>query len=160
MRLRAWRNWGGWVLVSVVTASLGVAGCGPSYGTVTGKVSYKGVPLKGGNVTFCRSDGRPGGISPIAEDGTYTISKIASGEVTVCVDTRSLERAAKSPARKYTPPEGKEMPGGGSQGMDPEEALRRYTWIPLQYSDPALSPLKYTVKGGSQEYDIELQELK
>ena len=37
--------------------------------------------------------------------------------------------------------------------------LKRYVQIPLGYSDPAKTPLSFTVKGGSQTYDVKLEPL-
>jgi hypothetical protein len=96
--------------------------------------------------------------APIGPDGSYSIPKIPAGPVTIAVETRSA-RAAKIP-RGMMPPKGAEVPPEaqesgvyGGQGR----SGGKYTAIPDQYADPDTSNLTYTVTGGAQTHDIELQ---
>ena len=52
------RELGRWGTFLVLLVLVGVSGCG-STGSVSGKVSYKGTPLKGGTVTFLSSESKP-----------------------------------------------------------------------------------------------------
>lgn len=152
MRLLLRQGVRGWVGLSVLLLALCTLGCGSPIGTVTGKIYYKNVPLKGGNVTFVSSDKTKSLISPIAEDGSYRIEKVPIGIVKVLVETNSL--AKKSTLRTSTPPPG--MKDGNKAAIDPKEMARRYVAIPLNYSDVEKSGLEYTVQGGSQTHDIKL----
>jgi hypothetical protein len=76
------------VLLALVL-SLGLAGCGSSKGTVSGKVYYKDAPLKGGTVTVVGAD-KQSYLAEIQEDGNYSVEKIPVGEVSITVETTSL----------------------------------------------------------------------
>ncbi len=74
--------------IAVCLISL-VAGCGentpekPPTVPVKGRVTYKGSPLTGGDVTFAPSGGgvdRRAGSGPIQSDGTFVISSYQSGD--------------------------------------------------------------------------------
>src|SRR5262245_47013894 len=94
------------VLLAVMTS-----GCGPGVGTVSGKVFYQGKVVKGGNVTFVSSEGRPSLSATINEDGSYSVPKITAGAVKICVDTKSVNPSAAKGV-KYSPPKGMKAPEG------------------------------------------------
>jgi hypothetical protein len=149
------RGLGRWGVFLPLLALLGLSGC-EGTATVSGKVLYKGVPLKGGNVTFASTEGRRSVATSINEDGTYTIQKVPAGAVTICVETESLNPALKRTARKYSPPPGQKAPGGFGSG-NTEDTAKRFVPIPPQYAEPESSDLKYTVASGTQTKDIELK---
>jgi hypothetical protein len=128
------------------------AGCGKPTGSVSGKVIYKGQPLKGGTVVFVTADGKTGGRSDIAEDGTYSIAEVPVGAVKISVETKSLKpnanRAREGSAPKNMPPEAAGYKGGNTAD--------RYIPIPERYSQVDTSELAYTVIAGKQEHPIEL----
>jgi len=134
-----------------------MSGCGSSTAKVSGKVYYNGTLLKGGNVTFISSEGKPTVSAAIQADGTYTLPRAPTGKVKICVDTSSLNPATKTNAPKYGPPAGFEAPRGRKSGNAADTA-DRYTWVPAHYADPDSSDLAYEVKGGNQEHDIQLKE--
>lgn len=149
IQIRHWRTWAGLLLLS---CGLMLAGCGSgSNGTVSGKVSYKGQPLKGGNVSIIPKKG--GTLSsPIAEDGSYKISKVPIGSATITVETKSLrpvpQKSLPGPYAKAP----KDVLPQGVQG-DP----KRYVRIPDKYADPEGSGLSLDVKGGVQTHNIDLK---
>ena len=135
---------------------LGAAGCGAS-GSVTGKVLYKGHPLEGGTVLFV-SPGRASVTAEIGPDGSYSIPKIPAGPVHIAVETQSA-KAGKVP-KGMMPPKGVEVPPEAQQsgvyagqGRSGGKAVA----IPEQYADPDKSNLTYTVTGGPQTHDVDLQ---
>lgn len=138
------------LIVPVLIGLLGVAGCGPGVATVTGKVSYKGTPLKGGNITFVSTEGKPTISDKISESGTYTLRDVPTGTVTICVETESLKTAARAPV--YSAP-----PGMTNPNAPPPNQANRYVPIPTKYADTATSGLSYKVVG-SQTHDIELTD--
>jgi len=143
----------------------GVAGCGPSVGTLTGKVTYKGNALKGGNVTLIPADSGETFSAAIQEDGTYTFEQLKSGKYKVCVDTSGLKPQRTTGGRpaaamKNEPPKGAEMPEGYKMAAPfaqvQAENARRYVEIPAQYADPNSTSLSLDYRGGSQKHDITL----
>jgi hypothetical protein len=146
------------VLVAI-TAALGATGCGSPKGSVSGKVNYKGSPLKGGQVTFFMANGS-NVSSEITEDGSYSIDKVVAGPVKISVSTSSLRPAsaagpgqAQGGHRSYSPPAGQENPNKSESTAD---RAKRYVAIPEKYEDAKTSGKEYTVKSGKQEYNIDL----
>jgi hypothetical protein len=150
---------GGLYLCGILLA----AGCGGK-GVVSGKVLYKGQPVRGGNVSFIPEGG---GVmsSPIEEDGNYTIQNVPVGRVTITLETDSIRPFLQRGGPGSAPPPElqKNMNSDpAKQDMAKTEAqmadrAKRYVRIPPQYSDPNKSNLTYVVKSGKQEYDIELK---
>jgi hypothetical protein len=129
-------------------------GCGAGKGTVSGKVLYKGQPLKGGNVTFSpEQEGATTLSSRIQEDGSYTVQGIATGPVKIAVETES----AKPPPTPQQLARRNVAPVPGDPNAESKEGgASRYVKIPAKYKDSATSDLKYTVQRGSQSFDIKL----
>lgn len=150
-----------------------LAGCGRSVGSITGKVVFQGKPLKGGNISFVSTEGEPSAASAIAEDGSYSIPRITSGEYKVVVETATL---------KPLPPGSFEVPGqpktkvekldtnpdvpAGYRPSNPADAsaaaaqtfkVKHYVEIPIHFSRSESTTLTYTVVGGSQTHDVELK---
>jgi hypothetical protein len=145
----------------LLTALLLVAaGCGSSSGRVSGKLTYKNNPLRGGTVTF-QGVGQNGWAktSSIAEDGSYSIDDVPKGPAQISVETQTVKpnRVGQAMAAQMTkgqnvPPEVlKSSPFG--QAMQAEQ----YVAIPPKYSKPETSGLNYEVKGGKQQHDINLE---
>ena len=148
------RALGKWLVLALV-APIAATGCSFSgKGTVSGKVYYKKTLLKGGNVTFFSTEGKPSLSTSIAEDGSYKLEKVPTGEVTICVETKSLKlQPGATPPPKYSAP-----PGAPAGYTPPNVADRSKNFVPIdeKYATPEDSGKKYTVKSGSQEYNIEL----
>jgi hypothetical protein len=148
-------------VLAAFAAALAVAGCGKPTGNVSGKVTYKGNPVKGGSVVFAQPNGQDL-WADIQEDGSYSFTKVDAGPVKVAVKTSSLKPPARgafpgaaegSNARGYSPPAGQENPNK-PQGAGDRAKL--YVPIPEKYEDPKTSGKEYTVKSGKQEFDITL----
>lgn len=152
MRLFPRINRGGMFLVSI--AFLGAAGCGASTGTITGKVTFKNTPLKGGTVSFVSADKQTSKSGPIQEDGSYTVEKVPPGEAIICVETTSVGPPPGVPG--YAAPAGMENPNA-TTSTDRAQQAKRYVFIPPRYAEPEQSGLKYTVKSGTQEKNINLE---
>jgi hypothetical protein len=131
---------------------LAVGGCGPSTGTVTGKVTHKGKPVVWGTITMIASDNIPysGSLNP---DGTYSIVGVRGGPVKIGVMSPNPDGAT----RGSTPVGGR--PGAGAAGdlggkaaapAQPAVALPAPgAWfaLPDKYADPLQSGLTGTVQG-------------
>ncbi len=147
-------HWGRFIALAV---TLGLAGCeGNPTVTVVGQVTYKGVILKGGNVTFVSTEGKASRSTQIGEDGRYTLEKVPVGKVAICVDTAFLD-PSKRPKITYKQPPGAKPPGG-YMPPDPAKLAERYTKIPAKYAKPETSGLTYTVENSKQDKNINLGE--
>src|SRR5262245_40926742 len=129
-----------------------LAGCGnPPAGTVRGKVTYKGKPVILGGVSFI-IDGSLPKYAPIQKDGSYEAVGVPAGESTVLVTSVPI-------------PEG----DGVDHLEHPEvfakrkaaavKAAREAGWVPIPtaYGDVQNSPLRYSVRKGDNQYDIDLK---
>jgi hypothetical protein len=146
------------VLVLCVLFAIGCS----STGTVTGKLSYRGQTLKGGTVVFFPEGG--GGVfrSPIAEDGTYTVTNVPPGLAKISVETKSIKPIPIPRGVKITPPPEATKEASGNPELvtsmfNFQATAHRYVRIPDKYSDPEKSGLTCTVSSGKQEYDIDLK---
>ena len=149
-----WRGPRGWAALLALVAPLGSGGCGGP-GAVSGKVSYNGTPLRGGQVTFISAEGGHTVSSSIKQDGSYALPRVPPGKVKICVDTESLNPAGKMKFPNYRPPPGVD----GPKRRDPDESAdpaKLYVRIPPKYSKPEESPLSYEVTSGAQTHDIKL----
>jgi hypothetical protein len=151
----AWLCLPGLVLLAV--------GCG-SKGTITGTVSYKGTPIPQGTILFTPASGGAAVSVPI-NDGKYTAEKVSAGPAKVAVVSLY---SAGGPADAMT----QVMQGGKGMGPPPdakipEEARKLFSGggggsskkglqIPDKYGNPDESGLTYTVTGGSQTKDFNL----
>jgi hypothetical protein len=122
--------------VLLALMSFGLCGCGSKKGSVSGKVTYQGKLLSTGMVIFVDKDGFVSPPAGIEVDGTYSANNVPVGPVTVCVEVLPIL--------------------GGDTGGDPKQPRPRYVPIPEKYKDAKQSDLKFDVKPGANDYDIEL----
>jgi hypothetical protein len=149
-----------WLTVSVIAFGFGLVtiGCNkdsprPPMGKVSGKVTYDGMPVDKGRVTFTpiNGDGDSGGTSAmgvIESDGSYSLTTFNTGDgamvgqhiVTVVVPTEDIRELNKP------------RPDGSIPYILPKEL------IPKKYTDPSQTPLRNTVAAGNNEINIELKK--
>lgn len=134
------------LLVFLVPVAI-MAGCGSKSGTISGKVTYQGKPVEGGSVNFL-SEGpnatmKTGGIQ---KDGSYSVSGVPVGPAKVTVQGMK--------ARKLLIPAALQKEQGGVKEVKTEQSE---VYVPPKYSKTETSDLKYDVKSGKQEHDIELE---
>jgi hypothetical protein len=145
-------------LLLFVLASLGVSGCAPGKGDVTGKVSFKGENLKNGTVTITPKNS--GAFqATIDANGSYTIKDIPEGEAKVSVSCTDEEKMAAF-AKKLVAM-GREGKIGGKPAPKPTPPKTPYpdgSLIPLKYNNPTTSGLTVSVERGSTiTFDIPLK---
>jgi hypothetical protein len=127
--------------VGVMALAIGVAclaGCGtsqPPSGTVSGKVTLQGQPLRAGTVQFVNDQLGAGASAALDDAGTY--------RVTTPLRTGPYEVTIQPPP----PPAPHEM--GPSASLPPSN-------IPAKYRDPKSSGLKATIQEGSNTADFAL----
>lgn len=98
------------------TAAL-LAGCGPSVGRVSGKVTADGKPVTGGTIIFSPGEGNRGAAATvnIKEDGTYTTDAALVGKINLLYN-------APSPAypKGYVPKPSEPAPESPYTGLVPK----------------------------------------
>lgn len=160
-------------VVGLAGALVLATGCGKPTGSVTGKVTYKGTPLKGGGVTFVSSEGQSSKSATINEDGTYSVQDIVAGNYKITVDTSFMKTETGGYGSGFMPggsggaiqdngpPPGVTVPEGytpsSPKAMQSAKKGKNYVAIPPQYANPESTDLTYTVVGGAQAHDIELK---
>jgi hypothetical protein len=149
-----------WLLCGLLFLLPIVGGCGPGQGRVTGRVLYGGKPIAG-RLTFRPADPRQNSVSAeVDERGNYE-AVLPAGDVRVCFDNRELEPLpglgsivppglSKEALEKI----GKPANPGGAKPNNPRSSL--YVKIPERYHDIETADLQFNVKGGPQQYDVEL----
>lgn len=134
---------------------------------ISGKVTYKGAPVTGGNIGFAAVDGMGAGSANIRPDGTYSTTNVPAGDMIVTVETESI-----NPNIKPTEYKGgnSKMPGGGGgpapgskrqmvSSPKPSYAAKSeavYVKIPAKYAKKNTSTLKTTLKPGNNTVDFDL----
>ncbi|MDO5552168.1 MAG: hypothetical protein Q4G68_00270 [Planctomycetia bacterium] len=103
-------------------------------GSITGMVTYKGQSVTNGEISFRGSERGKGGGCPIAEDGTYSINAIPTGDYSIVL---------------LPPPKG--MPG------TPEERKPINYIVPEKYQKFETSNLTFTIKEGKNTFDLNLK---
>jgi hypothetical protein len=140
-----------------------LAGCSQPKGHLSGKVIYQGQPLPGGWLTFRPADSKQNTVSVMIDaEGHYDVT-LPAGDVAIAVDNRELKPHQAGP-RPSLPP-GIKLPGqDGGVKVDASgpasgggKLSGKYVPIPEKFYQVETSGLKYTVKGGSEPYDIELK---
>ncbi len=162
---------GGMLLLSILSLA---SGCSSS-SSVSGTVTYKGAPVKGGIVVFYGPSDWTGN-SIIEEDGSYSIAGVPKGTIDITVDTRSAPGAPKgaggeggdSPFERFKAQGGGGMPKLPKAPADlPDEAknnplygggqANRYVGIPAKYANRERSGLTFESSGSKQIHDIRLE---
>jgi hypothetical protein len=152
-------------LLAALTLGLSV-GCSANPNApakVAGKVTYNGKPLPAGSVTF-HSEDKGDYSSALTEDGSYTISDLPAGKMTVTVETETYNPKKKGPAyggakgaaidKEYA----EAMSKAGGQMGGHSDATKNYIKIPAKYAGKDSSELTATLKAGKQTKDFELKD--
>lgn len=126
-------------------AAIGLlAGCGGSskpVGTVSGKVTFQGMPVNEGIVTFVRVGGSGSGAGPIAS-GAYSAKGVDGG-----IPTGDYVAVVM-------PPETTKDLGPNTS---PAVVLKEMKEIPAKYRSETTSDLKLSIKEGSNEFNIDMK---
>jgi hypothetical protein len=132
----------------------------PKTGSLSGKVMHSGKPLPGGNMTFHPKSG-PDAKIQIAADGTFEVTGLPVGEVTVSIETESIKQMAadmekfgdmvKMPVMPKDPSAFKDKKDFTVMKMADKMKGIKYVAINEKYRDPAKSGLTVTILEGPQE---------
>lgn len=151
---------------TLLVLSLGLLGCSAggnpnANARVSGGLSYKGQPIKGGAIRFHTPEGVAyDGL--ISSDGTYSATDVPAGELVVTVETESISPERKAPKGAEAERRMRMMkssmqppPGRGGPVADPSV---NYIKIPKKYSNPKTSPLTVTLTPGRQVHNFDLSD--
>jgi hypothetical protein len=135
-----WRSIG---TIFVFMAGIALAGCGdsgPRLTRVTGTVTYKGSPVRDGNISFVPEDGAEGAGGTLDAQGRYTLSTVKTGDGIRAGTYKVRVAAYQSPPLMNDPNSGKPA-------------------VPRKYFDAQTSDLTATVReGADQVLDFELKD--
>jgi hypothetical protein len=127
-------------IVSVMATAL-LVGCGGKYdASVTGAITFDGKPLPRGTVKFAPQGSGPAAYGLVSEDGSYSImtgreSGLPAGSYIVTVVANEPSVPGQNPSLPPAP--GKPI-------------------TPPWFRDQTKSPLKYVVKAGKNEINLDL----
>jgi hypothetical protein len=135
-------------------------GCGADDGIgkrfpVSGKVTYKGQPLKSGTVNFLPEDpntARPA-TGEIQEDGSYQLTTQTPGDGAMGGKYKVAISAYDVDKSKTGAP-----PQGGSADQVAVARAQSKSLIPIKYSGTDASGLTATVGPGSTKFDFDLKD--
>ena len=168
------------ITASIFVCCLALAsGCsGSARAKVSGVVTYKNAPLKGGNMTLSSDSG--GSYSCIIQpDGTYSVTDVATGTYNVTIETESLNPDKKAPksavAEKGSQREsehnkymeamgqgsGQNKSGAGDSGTggaSKEDLAKLFTKIPTKYASKTTSGLQIEVGSGATVKEFPLAD--
>src|SRR4051794_3897586 len=163
-----------------------VVGCGPGNGLnlakVSGKVTYKGQPVKNGTVFFMPDESKgtvgPPAVGSIVSDGSYIMSTESAGDgaivghhkvgitgVEPIADSEAVELDPEKDSANYMKAKGKaamQAQRGGSKKKDEEiftdKGGKKYRYVvPMKFSRPDESGIFVKVDG-SQSFNFDIDE--
>jgi hypothetical protein len=148
---------------ALVGAALLAQGCGRPQGSLTGRVLLNGEELHSGRVQAMGETDQPLAISSIQDDGTYQLTNLPIGPVTLVVvtyrpDGEPVDAPLLPPPAPGTKPPSPEVTRQllKDQPESIQKAVEAARPVPLKYTDRAKSDLKVTVVKGETTFDIEM----
>lgn len=117
-------------------------------GMVTGHVSFNGVRLQNGIVTFHAADSKQASAM-INADGSYVANDVPVGMATVTVGNETQKKGDHPTAK--TPPAKRDYP------KEAKPPAKQTIVLPAIYAEPATSPLRFEIIGMEQQFDIHLK---
>ena len=171
------------ILLAFFSVTLVVCGCAGKSDSdrvqLTGKVSYKGSPVTGGDINFHPmplGKGTPTNLK-IGADGTLNITGVDPGEYKVVINTDPVKAQGSGPApaelgkgtkdgqpqkggmpKDMVPPKDVATGGPGGANIDQSKTGVQpvYVAIPAKYKAVNTTPLTITLSKGKQVKDFEL----
>ncbi len=135
-------------------------GCGGNVknapASISGKVTYNGTPVGGGNIQFFTPNNESGLYNAaIKSDGTFAAGDLPVGEMVVTIETESINpNKAKAEYKKGGKQGGMSPVGSGTGQLN----TGNYVKIPEKYKKSDTSGLKATLKPGKNTQNFELKD--
>jgi hypothetical protein len=172
------------IIFSAMITAIVIAGCAKPKGSVSGKVVYKGVPLKVGKITYVsQEDSMQVFGALIGEDGTFTVENVPYGSYKVCIDTTanpsvgppSSSAGGSSKGGGFSKPAGVKDKEVKSKPLDPDKASENFKSsnpdmmkaaksnanasieIPSKYRTKENTDITFTVDAPAKTHEIELK---
>lgn len=143
-------------LVTSALVGLLLVGCGPTgpaLNPVTGKVTIKGAPASGLQVSFMPVDSKKMAASGKVEGGSYTLYSNAGAGAMAGKYKVVIAQAAAGSGGAPTPEQMAAQYSGNRQGGAPAQDKPSF---PAEYSAADTTPLEVEVKAGANTIDIPL----
>ena len=123
------------------------AGCGAATGKVSGTVTIKGAKIKRGLITFMPEAGAKDVYNAAIIDSKYETGEIPAGSAKIMI-TPGQDKPA--PVAQQT--EGVDTVAPPKASGPSTAALE----VPEKYQNADTTPLKFTIKGGANQFDADL----
>jgi hypothetical protein len=138
------------LLLVVVAGCSAAPAAGPS-GKLTGKVEYRGKPVRIGTVLVLSEDGKHKSSGSICPDGTYVVADAPLGKVKLLLQVPPLPESLrkKQPPGVQAPPMPK-SPEAPPEELSPQqlELFQSIMNLPQKYSEPGTVSWTAAVKEG------------
>lgn len=123
--------------------------------TVSGKVTYKGVPVSGGTISLYPVGSGNFAKGIINADGSFTFASVPPGDKRVAIETESIRGMnmdyAEAAKRNHHPGSAKDAP------PKPTDSGVKFRPLPAKYKNPGTSGLSWDVKPGTETKEFNLQ---
>jgi hypothetical protein len=145
------------LLVALASLEL-VVGCdtGPQVAQVQGTVTYKGVLVPTGTVTFHPVDGGRTAVGVINKDGTYSLSRTMLGDGVVVGEYKVTIEATEAVAQSTATQQMKSVADEMHVIPDARTPTRPKELVPVKYSSVESADLTATVSSGLNQIDFKL----
>jgi hypothetical protein len=119
---------------------------------ISGEITYKGKLVTGGNIQFHSATSTYSGT--ISPEGTYSLTDIPAGEMTVTIETDSVKPRKEV---KYGADSGQKYRTSPAPKDFSPKAAGAWVDIPKKYGNKNRSGLKLTLTAGSQTKNWDLE---
>jgi hypothetical protein len=146
------------LLLAALLTSISLCGCGPSMGSLSGKVTYGGKELTTGTVLLLGSDGIPL-TAAIGPDGSYRFDRAPVGPAQIGVSSPDPV-VEKQKIDNWSAGRGRVKGKEEKPKPAPARSAVGSGWfpIPAKYATPEKSGLEYTIKGVGDTHQIALTD--
>jgi hypothetical protein len=146
------------LLLAAIFLSILLSGCGPSLGSLSGKVTYRGKELTSGTVLLLGSDGVP--LSAlIGPDGSYRFDSVPIGPARLGVSSPAPV-VEKQKINNWSRGRAQVKPGVqvANRASAPKAGASGWFPIPAKFAAPETSGLACAIKGAGDTHQIEMRD--
>jgi hypothetical protein len=146
------------LLVAIASLEL-VAGCdtAPQVAQVHGTITYNGVPVPTGTITFYPVEGGRTAVGMITKDGSYSLSRTTLGDGVIVGKYKVTIEATETAAQSNTTQQVKSVADEMYVIPDARASAPPKEWVPVKYSTVESAGLTATVNSGPNQIDFNLR---